>query len=56
MRVQRACMRANDYDVLQAGAESFERIDCVVMKEEERAVEGEGAWRRQRKRHVDTAA
>jgi hypothetical protein len=49
-------MRANDYDVLQAGAESFERIDCVVVKEEECAVEGEGAWCRQRKRHVHAAA
>ncbi len=38
-------MRADDNDVLQGGAKSFERVHRVVVEEEEGAVVGEGAHR-----------
>jgi hypothetical protein len=43
--VQGAGVRADDNDVLQGGAKSFERVHRVVVEEEEGAVVGEGAHR-----------
>jgi hypothetical protein len=39
-RVQRARVGADDDDVLKAGTERFERLDGVVVEEEQGAVEG----------------
>jgi hypothetical protein len=47
---------ADDDDVLKAGTERFERIDSVVVEEEQGAVEGQGARRGQWELDVDTTA
>ncbi len=39
-RVQRARVGADDDDVLKAGTERFERLDGIVVEEEQGAVEG----------------